>query len=154
MFQELAEKKHPWKWPVAAAGVLIFIALIQILRVNDRPREVPLSETFTPSGALVDGDLQIDAQGFHTSRIVLNRRTKLAGVFRTENVKSLVSVLVMDEKNFDNWKANIDYAAITQTGYVPGGRVGPVLEPGTYLLVIDNRRSDVPRKVRAEFSLE
>jgi len=154
MFREVVEKKYFYQWISIAIGVLLVLALIQILRVNDSPRESSRTETYTPSGTLIRDDIQIGAQDFYSSRINLNRRTRLNGSFRSDNVKSHVSVLVMDEKNFDNWKLNSDFNAVARTGFVPGGRIGPVLGPGVYFLIIDNRRSDVPRSVSVDFSLE
>jgi len=47
-----------------------------------------------------------------------------------------------------------DFKARARTGYVPGGRVSPVLEPGNYFLIIDNRANPKPQAVQADFVLE
>lgn len=154
MFKEVVDRKSFWQWPAIVIAVLLFVALVQILRVNDRPHEASTVEPYVSSGPLIEDNIQIAAHEFYARRISLNRQTKLSGVFGTDSIKSHVSVLVMDEKNFNNWKADMYYEAVTQTGYVPGGKVEPVLQPGNYFLVIDNRRSEVPRSVRAEFILE
>lgn len=155
MFSGNADKKHFRYWPAIAVAVVLLLAVIQIARVNkQRPTESRTTETYTPRGNLIQDNIRIAAGDFYSSRIDLNRRSKLTGTFRTDSVKSNVSVVVMDEPNFNNWKLNLGYTAVTETGYVPGGRVAPALAPGTYFLVIDNRRNDAPRYLRVEFNLE
>ena len=78
----------------------------------------------------------------------------MAGAFSTGDTRSYVSVLVIDETNFENWVRNLDYDPVTQTGYVPGGKISPTLEPGTYFLIIDNRENKSDRSVRVDFGLE
>lgn len=153
MFTGGVEKKQFWYWPALAGALVLLVALIQIVRVNERPKESPLVETYTPSGALVHDVIKIAARDFFVMRINLNRRGKISGTFRTDSLKSNVSVLVMDEKNFESWKLGLEYSAVVQTGYVPGGKISPVVQPGVYFLVIDNRE-ETPRAVRAEFDLE
>ena len=72
----------------------------------------------------------------------------------TPNIKSRVSVIVLDGPNFEKWKLSSYYDPVTETGYVPGGKVTPVLEPETYFVVIDNRSNESPQSVRVEFRLE
>jgi len=158
MFQKLQTEKYlwGWRWPIIIVVVLLLLLGIQILRVNRPPpvltttRPVPYS---TP-GLLVSGDLVIPERDFYAREIDLNRKTALFGSFMTGNIKSRVSVLVLDSKSFERWKSNSDYRPVTETGYVPGGKVSPVLEPGSYFIVIDNRSNDSSRNVRVEFKLE
>jgi hypothetical protein len=154
MFTEDPEKKQFWYWPALVGVLLILVAIIQIARVNrERPREAPIVDAYTASGPLVSDVIKVPAGDFFTKRINLNRRGKISGTFRTENLKAPVSVIVMDEKNFDNWKLGLEHSAVVQTGYVPGGKISPVLEPGVYFVVIDNR-SETPRSVNVDFTLE
>ena len=148
------ERKQFWYLGVLALGGLLFVALIQITRVNKPRPEPQLKETYTSKGPLVQDEIKIAANDFHATRINLNRRGKINGTFRTDNVKSRVSALVLDEENFNKWKVGDNYTAVIQTGSVPGGNVARVLEPGVYFLIIDNRHGDATRSVRAEFSLE
>ncbi|MEO6333671.1 MAG: hypothetical protein ABIO91_01690, partial [Pyrinomonadaceae bacterium] len=125
-------------------------------RVN-RPHSTAIETapvTYSTPGSLISGDLTIPSRDFHVRRIDLNRRSTLTGLFKTGNIQSRVSVLVIDEQNYNKWKINSEYTAVTQTGYVPGGKITPVLEPGTYFVVIDNRDGETPQFVRAEFKLE
>jgi hypothetical protein len=148
------ERKQFWYLAVLALGVLLFVALIQVTRVNKPRPEPQTKEAYTSRGPLIQDDLKIAANDFHATRINLNRRGKITGKFRTESVKLPVTVLVINEENFNKWKVGENYGAVIQTGSVPGGQIAPVLEPGVYFLVIDNRNGDKTRSVWAEFSLE
>lgn len=146
-----------WRWPIIVIAVLGVLLGIQILRVNKRPptpTSAPETRAYTTRGPLVSGEVVIPAADHYASRIDLNRRAKVSGEFRTGNVKSRVSVLVIRESDFDGWRLDSDYHALTQTGYVPVGKISSVLEPGTYFLIIDNRRNNEARSVRADFVLE
>jgi hypothetical protein len=146
-----------WRWPIIVVAVLLILFGIQVLRVNVRPT-VPNSEvetrTYSTSGPLVSGEILIQAADYYSKRIDLNRRAKISGEFRTGDIKSRVSVLVIGESDFEKWKLGSDYEAVAQTGYVPGGKIIHVLDAGAYFLIIDNRRNDTGRSVWADFVLE
>jgi hypothetical protein len=147
-----------WRWPIIAIAVVAFLVGIQFVRVN-KPTTSPISgsETrlYTKDGLLVSGQLFIPAADHYSSRIDLNRRARISGEFNTADLKSRVSVLVIKEADFESWKSGLQFNnSIVETGYVPGGKISPVLEPGTYFLIIDNRRNNTPQSVRADFALE
>lgn len=143
-----------WRWPIVAIAVLVGLLSVQMLRVN-KPSPIEREiRIYSAPGSLIAGDLIIPAVEYHSTRIDLNRRAKVAGVFRTKDHKSRVSVLVLREVEFANWKDGLEYQTITETGYVPAGKISPVLDVGIYFLIIDNRLSDKPQKVRADFVLE
>lgn len=145
------------RWPAIALVVVIVLAAIQMIRVN-RPSQNAEERTpavkYTAPGQLLVANLSIEANGFHATRIDLNRKAKLAGTFRTPSNKQRVTVLVLDEANFETWKAQGDYRAVVTTGAVPGGRISPVFGPGTFFLVIDNRANDKNQLVETDFSLD
>lgn len=146
-----------WRWPIIGIAVIAVLLGIQILRVNKRPAaptSAPETRMYTRSGPLVSGEVVVPPADFYSSRIDINRRAKVSGEFRTADLKSRVSVLVIREDDFENWKLDSVYGSLTQTGYVPGGKIHSVLEPGTYFLIIDNRRNNDNRSVRADFFLE
>jgi hypothetical protein len=146
-----------WRWPIIGIAVVAVLLGIQMLRVNKRPAaptSAPETHMYTRSGPLVSGEIVVPPADYYSSRIDLNRRAKVSGEFRTADLKSRVSVLVIREDDFENWKLDSGYGALAQTGYVPGGKINSVLEPGTYLLIIDNRRNDDNRFVRTDFILE
>ena len=146
-----------WQWPAILSVVVVILLGIQMLRVNKRD-ETPVP-TNTPTkystpGPVVSGDLKIGGGEFLANRIALNRRAKLSGEFQTGSVKNRVAIVVVDEENFEKWKQRSDFTSRVVTGYVPGGKISPTLEPGTYFLVIDNRENPDPQPVRADFVLE
>ncbi len=150
MFQKVA-------WPVIIAVVLVLLALIQIVRVNQPKSSVSekVEQLYTSNGPLVTGTIAIQPRDFFSKRINLNRRSKLTGTFRTADLRSEVSTLVIDEQHLEQWKTGSeDHKFLSRTGYVPGGKVSLVLEPGAYLLLIDNRENDEGRTVHADFQLE
>lgn len=158
MFHKIETEKYLWvrRWPITVGSALLLLLAIQIARVN-RPHSTAIETAPVPystPGPLISGDLTIPSRDFHVRRIDLNRRVTLIGVFRTGNIMSRVSVLVLDEQNFFKWKTNSNYNAVAQTGYVPGGKIVPVLEPGTYFVVIDNRDGETSQFVRVAFRLE
>jgi hypothetical protein len=158
MFQKIETEKYlwQWRWPIAVVAVLLLLLAIQILRVN-RPRRAVTEiqpVTYSTPGPLISDDIVIPARDFYVREFKLNRRTALSGSFQTGNIKARVSVLVMDEPNYEKWKLNSDYHAFAETGYVPGGKVAPVLAPGTYFVVIDNRANESSQRPTTEFVLE
>jgi hypothetical protein len=147
-----------WMWPIILVAVLLLFATIQILHVNTpRPSaSTPPSDldAYTTPGSLVSGNLVIPPGDFYSTKINLNRRARLSGTFRTSSLKSFVSVLVLDQDNYDKWKMSAPHEAVTETGFVPGGKLSPLLEAGTYFLIIDNRASGESRSLSADFRLE
>jgi hypothetical protein len=157
MFQDANSEKSSWNgiWPVAVGAVAIALLAIQIFRVNQQTPSAPERRIYTTAGPLITGPVVIRANDFYSSRIDLNRRTKLSGSFETGSVRSRISVLVLNESNFDSWNAaQSNYRALRETGYVPAGKISLVLEPGVYFLIIDNRESGDARSVSADFVLE
>ena len=116
--------------------------------------EVLPAVTYTGKGPLLTGNFWIDPNAFHATRIDLNRKAKVAGTFNTPSSKESVTVLVLDEANFENWKAQGEYRPIVATGAVPAGRISPVVGPGTFFLVIDNRSNDKKQSVQTDFTLD
>jgi hypothetical protein len=157
MFQKLGTERSIWiwRWPLIAVAVLASLTVIQFIRVNNKPPPAPTAtRSYTPSGQLVSGDIQVAAADYHATRIDLNRRAKISGSFRTSDLKSTVAVFVIKESELEAWKSNSKFEQQARTGYVPGGKINPVLEPGTYLLIFDNRHNETPRTVNADITLE
>ena len=156
MFQKIDAERHLWRWiwPALVGVVLLSIAGIQMLRVNP-PQPAPANTIgYTAPGALISDALVIPAGEFYSHRLDLNRKAKLSGEFQTGSVKALISILVLNETNFENWQAGRDYSAFARTGNVPGGKIAPVLEPGVYFLIVDNRSGDSTRTVRTRFVID
>lgn len=145
-----------WRWPAIAIIVLCILAGIQLIRVNRSPRPTTVAEVvpYSTPGALLSGNVSIPGSDYYSARITLNRRAKLTGDFKTGHIKSRVSVLVMTEYDFERWKLDAEHSTVVKTGYVPGGKISPVLEPGTYFLVIDNRVNEAGLTIHADFVLD
>ena len=157
MFQKLGTERTIWiwRWPLIAVAVLAGLTVIQLIRVNNKPPPAPtVTRSYTSSGQLLSGDIQVAAGDYHATRIDLNRRAKISGTFRTSDLKSRIAVLVIKESELDAWKGNSKFEQQTRTGYVPGGKISPMLEPGTYLLIFDNRENETPRTINADITLE
>ena len=155
--RKLEEKIWRGRWLVIAIAVVLMLAAYQVLRVNqplEKVEDTVTAVAYTARGPLLTGNISIDPNGFHSVRMDLNRKAKLAGNFRTPSTKQRVGILVLDEANFESWKAQGEFRPIVATGVVPGGRISPVLGPGTFFLVIDNRASDTKQTVETEFSLD
>ena len=145
-----------WTWSAIIIVVLVFLAAMQILRVNSRRPSAPAEEAvfYTEKGSLVNETVGIPAGEFYLKRLDLNRRARLTGTFRTSNLKNRVNAFVIEEKFFEGWKRNATVPALARTGSVPGGKVNLVLGPGRFLLLLDNREGDQPQNVAADFLLE
>jgi len=158
MLQNATREMSSWNriWPAVVGAVAIVLLAIQIFRVNQpTPSSPEARRSYTTAGPLVTGLLAIRANDFYSNRIELNRRTKLSGTFSTGTVRTSVSVLVINESNFDLWNAGRpNYRALTETGYVPSGKISLILEPGIYFLIIDNREGGNAHSVSTDFLLE
>ena len=102
----------------------------------------------------MNGYLNVGASEFISKKITLNRRAKLSGSFRTSQMRATVEVLVVKEEEFEKLNTGLDPASLAKTNYVPGGKINVVLDPGTYFLIIDNRKNDQPRSVFTDINLE
>ena len=158
----LTEKKFEeriWRgrWMLIAIVVVVVLAVIQMIRVN-RPQQNEVAEPpivkYTDRGPLLTGKISIEPSAFHSVRIALNRRAKLTGTFRTPSLKERVGVLLLDEANFESWKAQNEFRSIVATGAIPVGRINPVFGPGIFFLVLDNRANGHKQTVETEFLLD
>ena len=146
-----------WIWPVVVLVVLAVLLGIQMVRVNRRenaPAAAVAPVTYSTPGPLLSGDIKIAAGDFVSSQIRLNRRAKISGEFQTGRMKSRVAVIVIDEADFEKWKQQPNFKGRVGTGYVPAGKINPILEPGSYYLIVDNRANESPLSVQANFLLE
>lgn len=144
------------KWPIVVIVIFLLLLAVQMLRVN-RPKTPTKTEstvTYTQPGPLIVGDITIPAGSFHSRKVDLNRRARLVGTFQTGSVQRRVSVLVLREREFELWNSNSVFTPVSETGYVPGGKVSPMLEPGGYYVVIDNRFNGEDMSVNVSFNVE
>ncbi|MEO8647995.1 MAG: hypothetical protein ABI539_02395 [Acidobacteriota bacterium] len=144
------------KWPIIIGAAVAGLAFLQIARVN---APVPVTQTpevvRTTSGRIINGQLEIGAADYLAYRIDLNHRAKLKGSFRSSDGKRKIAGRVMAAADFENWRNGSEYAALSQTGYVPRGQINLVLEAGTYYLIFDNLASaDEKRLIDATFDVD
>ena len=146
-----------WNWQRSAVLVIAALALLQFFRAN-RPPVVPRGETAVSrytTGTIVDARVAVPAGEFVSYKMEFNRRTKLGGEFQTGDTRVRVECLLLDDANFEAWKAGTEFKSVSATGFVPGGKVVRVLPPGTYHLVISNRGGpgeQAEKSVRATFT--
>lgn len=145
---------------LSAAVLLAAAVIILIFRANRPAPPTEIPETSAASkytfGTIIDAPVVVPPNGFVSYKVDFNRRVNLKGEFQTGNIKVRVECLVLDAQNFEAWKLNTENRRISATGYVPGGKIIRVLEPGTYYIVIANRGSDagVEKTVRTRFAAE
>ena len=148
--------KWNWGWPGIIAVVVLVMVLLQVARVNGprqdaHPTEAPI---YSQAGNLVRGPISIPAGEFYQTRLSLNRRAKVSGSFSTPGLVARVAAAVIKESDLEGWKSGAEIKTLSRVGYVPGGKISVVLEPGTYLLLIDNRNNSGQQVVNADFDLE
>lgn len=144
-----------YRWPVIIAVVLTALAVFQLVRVNAPQQEQPVAESFhVTEGSVMDGNYTVSANNFLAVQMDFNHRVKLTGWFRTPSLKMLLACVVLDAENFERWKRGFEYKRLAETNVIPGGKINLVIDPGTYYLVLDNRRSAKDQPVEAHFDVD
>lgn len=142
------------------AVILIVAAAVagfQFLRANrPEPQAIASQAPIYTRGAVVDGLLNIPADEYRSFRLNFNKKTKILGTHWTGNSRKRVLVLILAESDFEKWKAGQEFNAVTQTGFVPRGKVERVMDPGVYYLVYDNRSTEYggDQKMEASFTAD
>src|SRR6476661_4978935 len=148
-----------WNWQRTAVVAIAILAGLQFFRANlplTAPAEELPAKRYT-TGVIVDAPVVIPPRDHLSYKAEFNRRTKITGEFFTANNKIRIECLLLDAANYELWNASSTYRSISATGYVPGGKVVRVVEPGTYYIVISNRSapdSDVEKSVQVKFAAE
>ena len=131
---------------LATLPLLGMIAVIQVFRVNPPAQRSAANapEVKWTDGEVFKGKAEIAAGSELSYPINLNRRATLKAFFTTgKNDKKLGSVLIKAE-DFNMWKSGSDVPTFVATGIVPRGTITRVLEPGSYVFVLDNRSGNEP----------
>lgn len=83
-----------------------------------------------------------------------NKKMKLLGTHWTGDSRKRILVLILPDQEFEKWKAGQEFKAVTQTGFVPRGKIEMQIDPGVYHLVYDNRSKEYggDQKVEASFT--
>ena len=142
-------------WPLIIAIVIVSIGVFQILRVNRQRPERPSADIIQyTSGTILNGPVTVAPNAHLAYRMDFNRRISLTGRFRTASRRERIACLVMSADNYELWKNGKVYKRLSETGDIPGGKINLAIEPGTYYLVLDNRRSSETRTVEAFFEAD
>jgi hypothetical protein len=157
MFDERQNRNWNWSWTGIIIAVLAVLAVIQILRVNP-PRSSISAEDIKPiwtEGTIVSGVIEVPATGFLSFPLNFNRRVTLKGNFTTGSSDKRLACTIISVGELEKWKAGNGVTPITNTSPVPRGLIRRVIEPGSYVLIFDNRmNSQDMRLIESDFSVD
>lgn len=157
---DIKEKKSiNWFWLKVVLGVVVVIAAIQFYRVNrPEPMTAPIETSVAAQyseGEIVNEYMTVEPGEFRFFKINLNRRATLSGNFKIAAKSPWIDCLILDEANFEKWKASGEFTSLVKTNPVPVGRIHRELAAGVYFLVFDNRSSkEKPAALEASFALK
>ena len=142
MFEERNKGNWNYTWAGIISIVLIIIAVIQIFRVNppEQPQVSNESKIVWTEGEVFSGEANVDAGSYLSYPLNLNRRATLKVFFTSGKHDKRIGSAVIRAEDFNMWKNGGDISTLVATGDVPRGTITKVLEPGYYLLVLDNRK--------------
>ncbi|HKX84264.1 MAG TPA: hypothetical protein VJL58_08595 [Pyrinomonadaceae bacterium] len=148
------DRSTAWIW--AAVIVVVAAALIgfQFFRANTpEPQNTTAPAPVYTRGTVVEGMIEIPADQFLSYRLNFNKKTKILGTHWTGGSSKRVLALIITEAEFERWKAGVEFRSVTQTGYVPRGKIEMVIDPGVYYFVYDNRSKEYGGNQRIEVSV-
>jgi hypothetical protein len=154
----LAERSTSLIWIVVVVVVASALAVFQFMRAN-APDETQTNRPTAPiytTGSVVDGVLTIPSNEYRSFRLDFNKRTKVLGTHWTGDSRKRVLAQILPDPEFEKWKAGQEFKPVTQTGYVPRGKIERVMDPGVYYLIYDNRSAEYggDQKVEASFTVD
>jgi hypothetical protein len=145
-------------WAGIILVVVFVLAVFWLYRQNppDAEADAPSAKpTAWTSGTIIAGPLEVEGGGLLTFRMDLNKRSTLDAVFTTGDSAIRLAFTVLAAGDLEGWKSGERVDLITNTGPVPRGTVKRVIEPGSYVIVFDNRMNPGPvRIVEADVKVE
>lgn len=132
-----------YTWTGIIGVVIIVVAVVQIFKVNppDRAGSAARSQPVWTQGEVFSGRAEVPGGTYLSYPINLNRRATFLAFFTTgRNDRQIPGTLIKAE-NFNMWKSGDATETVVTTGPVPRGTINRVLEPGSYLFILDNRSS-------------
>ena len=132
-------------WVTMVFCALSVLFVLNLIRVNIPDRNSSKATPFVQphtEGKIASELARIDAGSFLPYRANFNHRVTVKGQFSVDRAGPWITMLILDEKNYQQWQNGVDFATLVSTGKVPFGKVNRVLEAGTYYFVFDNRGSD------------
>ena len=138
------EQKRSGNWNFSWAGIVLVVvfvlAVFWFFRQNPPEASGPIErKVMWTTGEIVSGPLEVEASGFLTFPMNLNKRSALDATFFTGDSKKRLGMVIVKSADLDKYKAGQEVNLVTHTGTVPRGVVKRVMEPGEYVIVFDNR---------------
>ena len=99
------------------------------------------------TGTIVNGPLEVEAGGILTFPMNLNKRSALEATFFTGDSKKRLGMVIVTAAGLEGWKAGEEVKVVTNTGTVPRGIIKRVMEPGDYVIVLDNRMNQETMRI-------
>ena len=133
------------------------LAAIWVVRQNppSTPAGAAENKVTWTSGKIVEGPIEVEGRGHVSYLMNLNKRSTLRATFTTGDSAKRLTFSVLKAADMERWKAGEEVKLLTNTGQVPRGTVTRVLEPGSYIIVLDNRAGSEPmRLVESDFEVE
>ena len=154
------EQKRSGSWSFSWAGIVLVsvfvIAVFWIFKQN--PPEAGGTVEKKPmwtTGTIVSGPLEVEAGGVLAFPMNLNKRSSLDLTFFTGDSKKRLGLVIVNAADLDRWKTGEEVKLVTQTGTVPRGIVKRVMEPGEYVIVLDNRMNEETMRIpESDFSVQ
>ena len=154
------EQKRSTGWGVSWAGIVLVavfvIAVFWIFKQN--PPEAGGTVAKKPlwtAGTIVSGPLEVEASGILVFPMNLNKRSSLDATFFTGDSKKRLELVIVKAADLEPWKAGEEVKMVTNTGKVPRGIVKRVMDPGEYVIVLDNRMNqETMRIAESNFSVQ
>lgn len=142
MFEERRSRNWNWSWAGILVVVVGVLAVIQIFRVNAPEKPVASGDekkVVWTEGTVVSGVIEVPAGGFLSYPLNFNKKTSFEGFFRTGDNAKRLACSIIEKSNLEKWKLGGEVNFVSNTGAVPRGFVKRVIDPGYYILIIDNR---------------
>lgn len=133
-------------WAGIALVVWMVLAVIWVFRQNPptQPADAAENKVMWTSGKIAEGPLEVEGKGHLTFPVNLNKRSTLSAFFTTGDNARKLTFSILAAADLEKWKAGERVRLLTNTGPVPRGTVERVLEPGDYVVVLDNRPNEQP----------
>ena len=154
------EQKRSAGWGVSWAGIVLVVVFVIVVFwiFKQNPPEASGTVEKKPmwtTGTLVSGPLEVEAGGVLTFPMNLNKKSALDLSFFTGDSQRRLGLVIVNAADLDRWKAGEEVKLVTQTGTVPRGIVKRKMDPGNYVIVLDNRMNQETMRIpESNFSVQ
>lgn len=143
------EQKNSGGWKFSWAGIVLVVFFVLgvfwVFRQNppaESTQASSASKAMWSEGKIVEGALEVEAMGFLTFPMNLNKRSTLDAVFSTGDNTKRLAFAIIASADLERWKSGENVQTFTNTGPVPRGTIERVMDPGNYVLIFDNRSGE------------